>query len=99
MPHLLLVMIGGAIGAALRYEVGRIALHRIGPDFPWGTLIVNLTGGLFMGMLTTLSAFSFDLFAMLERGQIALASVYAGGSMVGSVALLFIGFWLARATT
>jgi CrcB protein len=125
MPHLLLVMIGGAIGAALRYEVGRIALHRIGPDFPWGTLIVNLTGGLFMGMLagfmftrtppdqnlwmfvgvgllggfTTFSAFSFDLFAMLERGQIALASVYAGGSMVGSVALLFIGFWLARATT
>jgi CrcB protein len=51
MPNLLLVMLGGAIGAALRYEVGRIALHRLDPGFPWGTLIVNLAGGLLMGAL------------------------------------------------
>jgi len=36
MPNLLLVMLGGAIGAALRYEVGRAALHRLDRAFPGG---------------------------------------------------------------
>jgi len=118
-------MIGGAIGAGLRYEVGRIALRHLAPGFPWGTLIVNLVGGLLMGALagvmfartphdqmvwmfvgvgvlggfTTFSAFSFDLFAMLEQGRIGIAAIYAGFSLVGSVGLLFVGFWLARAAT
>lgn len=51
MPNLLLVMLGGAAGAGLRYEVGRVALVRLGPGFPWGTLAVNLLGGLLMGVL------------------------------------------------
>ena len=51
MPNLLLVMLGGAIGAGLRYEVGRYSLARFGPGFPWGTLIVNLLGGLLIGLL------------------------------------------------
>ena len=123
MPNLLPVMLGGAIGAALRYEVGRIALHRLDPGFPWGTLIVNLAGGLLMGALagymfsrnppdqalwmfvgvgllggfTTFSAFSFDLFAMLEQGRLWIAVAYAMGSVVGALGLLFVGYWLARA--
>jgi CrcB protein len=44
-------MLGGAIGAGARYEVGRLALERYGPAFPWGTLIVNLVGGLLMGLV------------------------------------------------
>jgi CrcB protein len=44
-------MAGGAIGAGLRYEVGRLTLHRFGPSYPWGTLGVNLAGGLLMGLL------------------------------------------------
>jgi CrcB protein len=51
MPNLLLVLIGGAFGAGLRYEVGRFSLHAFGPGFPWGTLSVNLAGGLAMGLL------------------------------------------------
>ncbi len=47
-------MIGGAAGAGLRYEAGRWALQRIGPGYPWGTLIVNLAGGLLMGVLAGL---------------------------------------------
>lgn len=51
MFHLLLVMLGGAIGAGGRHLVGRASLSLWGPDFPWGTLIVNLVGGLAMGVL------------------------------------------------
>lgn len=51
MPNLLLVMLGGAIGAGLRHLVGQAALARLGPGFPWGTLTVNLAGGLLIGLL------------------------------------------------
>jgi len=51
MPHILLVMIGGAVGAGLRFEVGRWSLRLMGPGFPWGTLTVNLVGGFLMGVL------------------------------------------------
>jgi CrcB protein len=50
MP-LLLVMIGGAIGSALRYLIGRLSLSLFGPGFPWGTLAANVFGGLAMGVL------------------------------------------------
>lgn len=50
MLNLLLVMIGGAIGAGLRYGVG-LAAPRLGSDFPWGTFIVNLTGAVCAGLL------------------------------------------------
>jgi len=51
MPNLLLVMLGGAIGAGLRHLVGVMALAKAPPGFPWATLFVNLAGGLAIGLL------------------------------------------------
>ncbi len=47
-----LVMIGGALGAGARFMTGRATLALFGPHFPYGTLAVNLLGGLLMGVLT-----------------------------------------------
>lgn len=51
LPPLVLVMSGGAAGAALRYLVGRWTLANLGPGLPFGTWTVNIVGGLAMGML------------------------------------------------
>lgn len=51
MGNLILVMAGGAIGAGFRHLFGRWTLSAFGPNFPWGTLGVNLIGGLAMGLL------------------------------------------------
>ena len=51
MYHLILVMLGGAAGAGARHLTGRATLAAFGPDYPWGTLAVNLIGGLLMGVL------------------------------------------------
>jgi len=48
---LFLTMIGGALGAGARYLAGGAALRAFGSGFPWGTLIVNIVGGLLMGLL------------------------------------------------
>ncbi|MFN3433175.1 MAG: fluoride efflux transporter CrcB [Sphingomonas sp.] len=50
MP-LLFVMAGGALGSGARYLTGRAASALLGPDLPYGTLAVNLIGGLLMGLL------------------------------------------------
>jgi fluoride exporter len=52
VPNLLLVMLGGALGAGARHLAGLAALRWLGPGFPWGTLFVNLAGGLAIGLLT-----------------------------------------------
>ena len=44
-------MVGGAFGAGARHLVGRATLGLFGPNYPWGTLGVNLIGGLLMGLL------------------------------------------------
>lgn len=50
----LLVFIGGGLGAALRHGVNRAALTYLGPAFPYGTLLVNVLGGLLMGIFAEL---------------------------------------------
>lgn len=44
-------MLGGALGAGARHLAGLGALRWLGPGFPWGTLFVNLAGGLAIGLL------------------------------------------------
>ncbi len=51
MGNLFIVMAGGALGAGLRHLFGRWAFASFGPGYPWGTLGVNLIGGLAMGLL------------------------------------------------
>jgi len=50
-----LVALGGAIGAVLRHQAGRLVTLLLGPGpvmaFPWATLSINVVGSLCMGLL------------------------------------------------
>jgi fluoride exporter len=46
--------IAGAAGALARYELEGFVGSRIGTAFPWGTLVVNVTGAFVMGFLFVL---------------------------------------------
>jgi CrcB protein len=48
---ILLIAVGGAFGSVLRYLVDGWVLDRVGTGFPFGTLAVNLTGALALGVL------------------------------------------------
>ncbi|MGE0501726.1 MAG: fluoride efflux transporter CrcB [Rhizobiaceae bacterium] len=60
MFHLALVAAGGAIGAALRHLVNLGALRLLGPQFPWGTVAVNVVGSFAMGAFVALLARRID---------------------------------------
>ena len=48
------VALGGALGSMARYGCSGLAARYIGATFPWGTLLVNVAGSLFIGFLATL---------------------------------------------
>ncbi|MCC3653057.1 MULTISPECIES: fluoride efflux transporter CrcB [Streptomyces] len=48
----LLVALGAAVGAPLRYLIDRAVQARHGSVFPWGTVVVNVAGSLLLGLLT-----------------------------------------------
>ena len=47
----LAVFVGAGLGGILRHCVNRASLAYLGPAFPYGTLFVNIIGGLVVGML------------------------------------------------
>ena len=51
LSHALLVAAGGALGSVGRYLVGVFAIRVFGPNFPWGTFIVNIVGSLVIGFM------------------------------------------------
>lgn len=55
------VAIGGAIGSVARYLVAIGSGKLFGMTFPWGTLIINITGSFLIGAFAGLFATKWDL--------------------------------------
>jgi CrcB protein len=53
---LALLMLAAAVGAPLRYVVDQAIQHRFPGAFPAGTLTINVSGSLLLGLLTGLAA-------------------------------------------
>lgn len=60
MLNIVLVAIGGAIGSVARYLVGVWGVKLAGPNFPWGTITVNVVGAFLIGLMVEMVARRFD---------------------------------------
>jgi fluoride exporter len=53
MNHILLqsfsIGLAGALGAGSRHTVAKLSHRQFGNHFPWGTLLINLTGSVIIG--------------------------------------------------
>jgi len=49
--RLLLIAVFGAVGTLARYGLQGLIQVRVGSTFPWGTLLINLTGCFFLGLI------------------------------------------------
>jgi len=54
VERILLVALGGAIGSVMRYLTSILAAAWFGAEFPYGTLIVNLSGAFIIGVVQQL---------------------------------------------
>jgi CrcB protein len=50
----LFVGLGAFLGANLRFAVGGWAASTFGPSFPYGTMLINVTGSFVIGLFLTL---------------------------------------------
>jgi fluoride exporter len=75
VQRFVLVCAGGALGSGLRYLVAVAAVRWLGPEFPWGTLIVNLVGAFLIGLVQQLAANQI----LTEETRLLLSTGVMGG--------------------
>ncbi len=68
MLQVLAIAIGGAVGTELRYWTSLCVHGVLGREFPYGTLTVNVTGSLLIGLLTVLLLDRVDVGAEWRAG-------------------------------
>jgi CrcB protein len=56
----LIVFLGGGLGAALRHGINLVSARALGTEFPYSTLIINITGSIVMGLIAGYFAFKGD---------------------------------------
>ena len=61
MAHLLWICLGSAAGGGARYLLSSWLLKLLGPAFPYGTLIINVSGSLVIGFFLTLAIERFSI--------------------------------------
>ncbi|OYN92137.1 fluoride efflux transporter FluC [Parenemella sanctibonifatiensis] len=89
----LLIAVGGGIGAALRFTVDQSIPARVRERFPWGTVAVNLTGSFALGLVAG-AALSDPLGAALGTGVLGGYTTFSTASL-NSIRLLHAKRWLA----
>jgi len=66
--EIIAVLIGGALGALLRFFLSRGINELMPKNFPWGILFVNVLGCLVIGLLSGLLVGRFELNAFWRAG-------------------------------
>jgi fluoride exporter len=72
----LLVVLGAAVGAPLRYLTDRVVQAHHGTGFPWGTFTVNIAGSFVLGMVMGAAA-SPAVIALVGTGFCGALTTYS----------------------
>jgi len=95
----LAVAAGGAIGTLLRYIISGMVAVRFGETFPWGTLIINITGSFVIGFFATLTGPDGRLLVSGTSRQFVMVGLCGGYTTFSSFSiqtlnLMSDGEWL-----
>ncbi len=91
MNAILLVAAGGAIGSVLRYLTGMAITRLLGAAFPYSTLMVNVVGGLLMGVFIELLTRRFE--GSMELRLFVAIGILGGFTTFSSFSLDVVMLW------
>lgn len=83
----LLVAIGSALGGTLRFWLSGLIANWVGQTFPWGTLVINITGSFAIGLFGTLTSPDGRVFVPGEWRQFFMVGVCGGYTTFSSFSL------------
>lgn len=87
MVMYLAVAMGGALGTMGRYFVSGVVANAFGETFPWGTLIINITGSFVIGFFATLTAPDGRLMVNGTTRQFVMVGICGGYTTFSSFSL------------
>lgn len=73
-----LVMLGSALGGGARYWLSGFVANGIGETFPWGTLVVNVSGSFVIGFFATLTGPDGRLLVGTQGRQFVMTGICGG---------------------
>lgn len=73
------VAIGGALGSVARYWFSGWIANHLGETFPWGTLLVNVSGSFVIGLFATLTAEAHGTWLVGPSGRVFFMYGICGG--------------------
>jgi CrcB protein len=84
---LICLVMGSVFGGCTRYFVSGLVARRLGETFPWGTMIVNVTGAFVIGVFGAMAANPASLFAAPEPWLFAVTGFLGCYTTVSSFSL------------
>jgi CrcB protein len=81
------IAVGSAIGGVARYWCSGVAARLFGETFPWGTLLVNVTGSLVIGLFATLTGPDGRIFAGSSARLFVMLGLLGGFTTFSSFSL------------
>lgn len=87
MQLYLIVAVGGALGTALRFFLSGFVASHVGETFPWGTLVINVTGSFAIGLFATLTGPDGRWFVGSPSRQFFMTGVCGGFTTFSSFSL------------
>jgi fluoride exporter len=87
------VAIGSALGGMARYWCSDAAARLFGEWFPWGTLIVNVTGSFIIGIFAALSATESRFLIPPEARIFVMTGLCGGYTTFSSFSLQTFALW------
>jgi len=87
MSGLVSVALGSVLGAMARYFVSGVVARRVGETFPWGTLIINVSGAFAIGLFGGLAEENASIFASPDPWLFAVTGFLGAYTTVSSFSL------------
>jgi fluoride exporter len=87
MVSYLWIALGGALGTTARYWLSGVVAHSIGETFPWGTLIINVSGSFVIGFFAALTGPDGRLFVGSTARQFVMTGMCGGYTTFSSFSL------------
>jgi CrcB protein len=87
MSGLVSVILGSALGGIARYFMSGLVARRVGETFPWGTLIINVSGAFLIGIFGALAEDNTSLLASSDAWLFAVTGFLGCYTTVSSFSL------------